>query len=131
MAFQAGRSAHFSLDGTDISGYLDSLSFSRDVATAETTNFGSSGNAEYVVGIESATISGSGSFDPTQDAALAATLDQAVVAWIYGPYGNTSGNVKYNGNAFVTNYSVEGGVGDKVSFSFTAVVDSGTTRGTF
>ena len=51
MAFISGKDSFFSVDGTDISSYVNQLSLSRDVNTLETTSFGSD-QATFVVGIE-------------------------------------------------------------------------------
>ena len=130
MAFKSGKNSYFSVDGTDISAYTDSLSLSRDVNTLEVTNFGSSGNAQFLAGIEGLTISGSGSWDATGDGVMAGLFDGSVVAFDYRP-DNTGSAPKYTGNALVTNYTVDSAVGDKVAFSFSLVVTGGVTRGSF
>ena len=98
MAFKSGKNSYFSVDGTDISAYTDSLSLSRDVNTLEVTNFGSSGNAQFLAGIEGLTISGSGSWDATGDGVMAGLFDGSVVAFDYRP-DNTGSAPKYTGNA--------------------------------
>lgn len=128
MAFKSGKDSFFSVDGTDISSYVDSVSFSRDVNTLETTSFGSD-QATYVVGIEGMSISGSGSWDATNDGTMAGLFDGSTVAFDYRP-DNTSGQPKYTGNAFVTNYSIDSSATDKVSFSFSLIVSGSVTRGT-
>ena len=97
MAFKSSSNSFFSVDGTDISAFVDSLSLSRDVNTLETTNFGSSGNASFIAGIEGLSITGSGSYDSTGDGVMAGTFDGSSVAWDYRP-DNTSSAVKYTGN---------------------------------
>jgi len=128
MAFKSGKDSFSSVDGTDISSYVDSVSFSRDVNTLETTSFGSD-QATYVVGIEGMSISGSGSWDATNDGTMAGLFDGSTVAFDYRP-DNTSGQPKYTGNAFVTNYSIDSSATDKVSFSFSLIVTGSVTRGT-
>lgn len=128
MAFKSGKDSYFSVDGTDISSYVDSVSFSRDVNTLETTSFGSD-QATYVVGIEGMSISGSGSWDATNDGTMAGLFDGSSVAFEYRP-DNTASQPKYTGNAFVTNYSIDSSATDKVSFSFSLIVSGSVTRGT-
>jgi predicted secreted protein len=128
MAFKSGKDSSFSVDSTDISSYVDSVSLSRDVNTLETTSFGSD-QATYVVGIEGLSISGSGSWDATADGTMAGLFDGSQVAFEYAP-DNTSGQPKYSGNAFVTNYTVDSSATDKVSFSFSLIVTGAVTRGT-
>ena len=128
MAFKSGKDAAFSVDSTDISSYVDSVSLSRDVNTLETTSFGSD-QATFVVGVEGLQISGSGSWDATNDGTMAGLFDGSQVAWEYSP-DNTSGQPKYSGNAFVTNYTIDSSATDKVSFSFSLIVTGAVTRGT-
>ena len=128
MAFKSGKISFFSVDGTDISSKVDSLSLSRDVNTLETTSFGSD-QATFVVGIEGLSISGSGSYDSTADGVMAGLFDGSTVAFDYRP-DNTSSAPKYTGNAFVTNYTLDSNATDKVSFSFSLIVTGAVTRGT-
>jgi|TARA_B100001094_G_C18170568_1_gene794851 predicted secreted protein len=128
MAFKSGKDSFFSVDGTDISSYVDSLSLSRDVNTLETTSFGSD-QATFVVGVEGLSISGSGSWDATNDGTMAGLFDGSQVAFEYRP-DNTSSQPKYTGNAFVTNYTIDSSATDKISFSFSLIVTGAVTRGT-
>ena len=128
MAFISGKDSFFSVDGTDISSYVNQLSLSRDVNTLETTSFGSD-QATYVVGIEGLSISGSATFDATADGVFAGLFDGSSVAFDYRP-DNTSSQPKYTGNAFVTNYSIDSSAGDLVSISFSLIVTGAVTRGT-
>ncbi len=128
MAFISGKDSFFSVDGTDISSYVNQLSLSRDVNTLETTSFGSD-QATYVVGIEGLSISGSATFDATADGVFAGLFDGSSVAFDYRP-DNTSSQPKYTGNAFVTNYSIDSSATDLVSISFSLIVTGAVTRGT-
>ena len=129
MAFKSSSNSFFSVDGTDISAFIDTLSLSRDVNTLETTNFGSSGKANFIAGIEGLSITGSGSYDSSADAVMHGTFDGSSVAWDYRP-DNTSSAVKYTGNAFVQNYTIDSAVADNVNFSFSLIVTGAVTRGT-
>ena len=128
MAFISGKDSFFSVDGTDISSYVNQLSLSRDVNTLETTSFGSD-QATYVVGVEGLSISGSATFDATADGVFAGLFDGSTVAFDYRP-DNTSSQPKYTGNAFVTNYSIDSSATDLVSISFSLIVTGAVTRGT-
>ena len=128
MAFISGKDSFFSVDGTDISSYVNQLSLSRDVNTLETTSFGSD-QATFVVGIEGLSISGSATFDATADGVFAGLFDGSSVAFDYRP-DNTSSQPKYTGNAFVTNYSIDSSATDLVSISFSLIVTGAVTRGT-
>ena len=128
MAFISGKDSFFSVDGTDISSYVNQLSLSRDVNTLETTSFGSD-QATYVVGVEGLSISGSATFDATADGVFAGLFDGSSVAFDYRP-DNTSSQPKYTGNALVTNYTIDSSAGDLVSISFSLIVTGAVTRGT-
>ena len=128
MAFKSGKDSFFSVDGTDISSYVNQLSLSRDVNTLETTSFGSD-QASFVVGIEGLSISGSASFDATADGVMAGLFDGSVVAFEYRP-NNASSQPKYTGNALVTNYTIDSSATDLVSISFSLIVSGAVTRGT-
>lgn len=128
MAFNSGKDSFFSVDGTDISSYVNQLSLSRDVNTLETTSFGSD-QASFVVGIEGLSISGSASFDATADGVMAGLFDGSVVAFEYRP-NNASSQPKYTGNALVTNYTIDSSATDLVSISFSLIVTGAVTRGT-
>ena len=128
MAFNSGKDSFFSVDGTDISSYVNQLSLSRDVNTLETTSFGSD-QSTFVVGIEGLSISGSVNFDSTADGVFAGLFDGSTVAFEYRP-NNSSGLPKYTGNALVTNYTIDSNATDLVSVSFSLIVTGAVTRGT-
>ena len=128
MAFISGKDFFFSVDGTDISSYVNQLSLSRDINTLETTSFGSD-QASFVVGIEGLSISGSATVDATADGVMAGLFDGSVVAFDYRP-NNASSQPKYTGNALVTNYTIDSSATDLVSISFSLIVSGAVTRGT-
>jgi len=139
MAFTHGKNTVFKIDNsggtlTDISAYVDNVDFPQTVETAETTTFGSSAKT-YIVGLKDSTISISGKWDGAAsavDVTLSGILGQsASVTFEYGPAGSTAGNVKYTGEALLTNYSVSAPVGDVVTFSGDFQVTGAVTRTTF
>lgn len=132
--FHHGKATHFSLDDTggtsrDLSNVLVSVDFPEIIETAETTAFGATSKS-YIVGLRDATISISGLFDATVDGYIIGT-EPATRTFIFGPAGNTSGYVKYTGEAILTNYSVSSPVGDVVTFSLDLQCTGGVTRTTF
>lgn len=138
MAFVHGKSAVFKLDDSgatlrDLSAYLNDISLSRDIETAETTTFGVAGSAKtYIVGLSDATFSISGLFDATADGYLAGVLGQsATLSFEYGPAGSTAGLVKYSGECIMTSYEVSAAVGDAVQASADFQVTGAITRGTW
>lgn len=138
MAFAHGKAATFKLDdsgGTlrDLSAYLDEVSLPRDIETAETTTFQSSGSAKtYITGLTDATISISGKFDSVADGYLAGILGQsATVTFEYGPTGSTAGMIKLTGECIMTSYEVSSSVGDAVSATADFQVTGAITRTTW
>ena len=132
--FAHGKSTDFAIDDTggssrNISDTLTDVSFPQTIDTAETTAFGSS-NKSYIVGLKDTTISVSGIWDATVDGYLSGT-EPASRSFIFGPAGSTGGNVKYTGEAIMTNYSHSNPVGDVVTFSADFQVTGAVTRGTY
>ena len=132
--FAHGKSTAFAIDDTggssrNISNTLTDVSFPQTIDTAETTAFGSS-NKSYIVGLKDTTISGTGLWDATVDGYLSGT-EPASRSFIFGPAGSTGGNVKYTGEAIMTNYSQGNPVGDVVTFTADFQVTGAVTRGTY
>ena len=133
--FVHGKSVDFALDDTsgtsrNISDTLNSVDFPEVTETADTTAFGSSSRS-FIVGLESATISISGLWDATVDGYMKGGTEPASRSFIYGPAGSTGGNVKYTGEAIMTNYSISSPVGDVVTYSADLQVTGAVTRGTY
>ena len=133
--FVHGKSVDFALDDTsgtsrNISDTLNSVDFPEVTETADTTAFGSSSRS-FIVGLESATMSLSGLWDSTVDGYMKGGTEPASRSFIYGPAGSTGGNVKYTGEAIMTNYSISSPVGDVVTFSVDLQVTGAVTRGTY
>ena len=132
--FVHGKSTDFELDDTggtsrSLSNVLTSVDFPEIIETAETTAFGSTSKS-YIVGLRDATISVSGIWDATVDGYIIGT-EPATRTFIFGPAGSTGGNVKYTGEAILTNYSVSSPVGDVVTFSLDLQCTGGVTRTTY
>ena len=133
--FVHGKSVDFALDDTsgsirNISDTLNSVDFPEVTDTADPTAFGSSSRS-FIVGLESATFSISGLWDATVDGYIKGGTEPASRSFIYGPAGSTGGNVKYTGEAILTNYSISSPVGDVVTYSVDLQVTGAVTRGTY
>lgn len=141
MAFIHGKSSKFSIDNSggslvDLSAYIEQVSLSRSIETADVTQFGNNAK-QYIVGLTDASVSFSGKFDAagasTVDAVLAGILGQsATVSWEYQPNSATvsATNPKYTGEGIVTSYEVSGSVGDTVSYSAQVQATGAITRAT-
>lgn len=136
MAFKHGKNAVFKVDNsggtlTNISTYLNNVSFPRSVETGETTSFGNSAKT-YIVGLSDSTVSVDGTWDATVDAHLAAVLGQdASLSFEYGPEGSGSGAVKFTGECYLTSYETSSPVADVVKFTAEFQVTGTVTRGTY
>ncbi len=132
--FVHGKSTDFELDDTggtsrSLSNVLTSVDFPETIDTAESTAFGSTSKS-YLVGLRDSTISVSGLWDATVDGYIIGT-EPASRTFIFGPAGSTGGNVKYTGEAILTNYSVSAPVADVVTFSLDLQVTGNVTRTTY
>lgn len=141
MAFTHGKDAVFSVDDSGgtlrtISSYVDNVSGLPSARNlSEVTAFGDEGT-KSIPGLQNATFSISGHYDSTAttgpDAVLSSLLTAtATASFEYGPEGSANGAIKYSGECWMTNYSVDAPVGDKVSFSAEFQVDGTVTRGTY
>lgn len=142
MAFAHGKDSVFAVDDTSgtlrtISSFVDNVSGlpgSRDLS--EVTAFGDQG-AKNIPGLVNTSFSISGHWDPTQttgpDAVLGGLMaaQTATSTFEYGPGGSTTGKIKYTGECWLTSYTAESSVSDKVSFSAEFQVDGVVTRTTY
>jgi hypothetical protein len=139
MAFVHGKKAYFAIQIstggtlTAIDEYLNDVSLSRSFETAETTTFGLD-DKTYLVGLGDATISLSGFFDSTLDAAIASHLGATTTATTFefraseASVGAT--NPKFTGSAFITSYDISPAIGDTVPVSIELQVTGPVTRAT-
>jgi hypothetical protein len=137
MAFVHGKSAYFNLDTvggtpTDLSAYCDNIDFSAAMEAAETTTFGNSAKT-FIAGLNDATFSVSGNFDPALDAHMTGILaaHPASLTFVIGPQGSTGGQREIGGECLLTGYTVNPPVGDKVTFTADFQVTGAVTYGTF
>jgi len=133
--FVHGKSTDFEIDDTggssrNISDTVTNVDFPETIDTAETTAF-SSTSKSYIVGLRDATISVSGIWDATVDGYIRGGAEPASRSFIFGPAGDTGGNIKYTGEAIVTNYSISNPVGDVVTYSLDLQVTGDVTRTTY
>lgn len=136
MPFYHGKNTHFSIEDAgntvrDISSSEREVNFPRQADMAETTAFGSTVKT-FVPGIPGATFSVSGMFEPTVDGYLNGIYGlEDARDFIYGPSGSATGRVKYTGQCYLTNYSIQGSTGDMVSANAEFQVTGAITRDVF
>ena len=121
-----------------LSNFLNSIDFPETVDTAETSGFGDT-DKSYVVGLRGHTIKLAGNWDGAANGpddvfgnlAGQGAAGTILSAFVFGPAGNATGNVKYSGNALVTSYGVNSPIGGAVTFSADLLVTGAVTRGVF
>jgi hypothetical protein len=128
MAFEPGHGAYLLLDGNSWTPYLDSESLDQTRDTLETTVFGQS-SRNFIAGLNTGSISLSGPWDATLDGYAIAANDGTVVAYEFGPQGNSG--VKKSGNALFSDYSVSTSVDGRVEWSASFQPTGDITTGTF
>lgn len=141
MAFTHGKDVAFKLDDSGgtlrtLSTYTDSVSglpAARELA--DVTAFGA-GGTKWIPGLQNVTFTASGHFDSTTTTGPHAVLNSlrtttATASFEYGPEGADTGDVKLSGECWLTEYTVDANVREKVSWSATFQVDGTVTNGTF
>jgi hypothetical protein len=108
----------------DISAYVTNVSMPRDIDTAEVSAQGDEAK-KYVVGMQDATFSIEGVWDPTIDARLAGLVGKQDAAWSYTP--QVAGPV-YSGVSIMTSYETSGGIGDAIQWKAEFQVSGAVTR---
>ncbi len=120
----------------DISAFLNEV---RGLPGPRTMNpvtaLGDAGG-KHQPGLEEGSFTIAGMFDNTattgSDFILSALRTHtSAVAFDYGPEGKASGDFKYSGTCWVTNYVVTSRVGSVVEFTCDLVVEGVVTRGTY
>lgn len=112
---------------TDVSEYLNDMSPSQDIDAAETTTFGN-GTKTYIPGLEDATFSLSGFWDPTIDGMLSSMKRVQFITFRYRPAGTGAGLPEYTGDAILTSYNIGSTVDDALSFEGELQVSGGLQR---
>lgn len=141
MSFTHGKDAVFSLDdsgGTlrNIKIYLNSVTgLPGGRGLSETTAFGDQGTRN-IPGMANTTFSIAGHFDSTATTGSATVLNglrtaTATATFEYGPEGGTTGKVKYSGECWLTELTVDASVSDRVPIAATFQVDGVVTVGTY
>lgn len=141
MSFTHGKDAVFSLD--DSAGTLRTLTSYTDTVSglpggrnlSEVTAFGD-GGVKSIPGLVNVQFTASGSWDSTATTGPDAVLNSlrsatATASFEFGPEGSTTGDVKYSGECWMTEYTVDASVAEKVTWSASFQVDGTVTHGTY
>lgn len=130
MAFVHGRLGEFTINSVNLTSFSDSLDISVDVDTADTTTFGNLWKTA-ISGLIGATIDIGGNFDPTTTTGPASAIYAiiaagAAVTFVAEP-GGAAVNQSRTGSCIVTSYKESTPVGDKVTFTMSALVTGAVT----
>jgi hypothetical protein len=118
-----------------VSPYLTSVQFEQDNDTHDTTTFGSTGHT-FIAGLTNGKITIQGLWDKTATVG-SRTVFQAKIgvatptAFVYGPEGTTTGNVKYTGTAVVESYTESAPVADLVTVNIVLQISGAVTGGVY
>lgn len=120
MAFYSSKNAYVSVSGTDISAFCDSAALDRSNEQADTTTFGTAYKTS-VSGLNSATFSIAGKYDPTATTGPAAVLTtvalgMASITVVHRPEGTGSGLDQSSFSAILTSYKESTSAGDVAKF---------------
>ena len=134
MAFRHGSKAQITINSVDLSAYSDNLSLDITPETADTTGFGSTWRT-HIPGLIGATLSVSGSYDPTETSGPADAILDAItaqntagyVAVVDKPGGTATGQRTNSFNAIVSGYNETSAVDDKVTWSAELTVTGAVT----
>jgi hypothetical protein len=142
MAFVDSKNSVFKLDDSGgvlrtLTAYVDNVDGLPGGRTMDdVTALGDTGH-KFIPGIANQTFSISGHWDSTAttgpNAVLAglAVSATATATFEHGPEGSSTGNIKYTGECWCTEYKVTSAAGSKVSFTASFQVDGVVTLTTY
>lgn len=141
MSFVHGKDIAFQLDdaaGTlrNIKIYLNQVSgLPGGRGLSETTAFGDQGTRN-IPGLATVTFSISGHLDRTATTGVGIVLEglrtaSATSSFEYGPEGNASTKLKYTGECWLTEFTIDAAVADRVPVAATFAVDGVVTGGVY
>lgn len=130
-----GHNAFLSVDGVELSAFLNEVTWPNDRDVAESSTFGQAAKT-YVAGLSDSTIDLGGIWDDTAvsgpDVVLPPLLaDDAPVEVIFGPAGDAVGKRRFTAQAILTSYETTAPIGDVVAFSASFQVTGPVTRDAF
>lgn len=141
MTFVHGKDIAFSLDdaaGTlrNVKIYLNQVSgLPGGRALSEVTAFGDQGTRN-IPGLSNVTFSIAGHLDRTASTGIGIVLEglrtaTATATFEYGPEGGATGKLKYSGECWLTEFTIDAAVAEKVPVAATFQVDGVVASGTY
>lgn len=127
-----GRNAQITIGTNDFSPYASSITLEAGNDVHDITTYGNTAH-RYLAGLTDGKLTVGGFWNVT------ATVGSEVVIWpligdsdgaafVYGPNGSTTGNVKYTGTLILDNYTVSSPVADMVTFQAQFKIDGAVTK---
>jgi len=141
MTFVHGKGAVFSIDDSGgtlrtVTVYLNSVSGLPGArALSEVTAFGDAGT-KSIPGLANVPFSIGGHYDATASTGIATVLNgirtaTATSTFEYGPAGSASGALKVTGECWMTEYTIDASVSDRVPIAASFQVDGIPTLTTY
>jgi hypothetical protein len=141
MSFVHGKDIDFQLDDSAgtlrlIKIYLNSVSGLPGArGLSETTAFGDQGTRN-IPGLANTTFSIAGHFESAATTGVTTVLNglrtaTATSSFVYGPESSTTGKVKYTGECWLTEFTIDASVSDRVPIAATFQVDGVVTSGVY
>jgi hypothetical protein len=141
VTFVHGKDIDFQLDDSAgtiraVKGYLTTVSgLPGGRPLSDTTAFGDQGT-RGIPSIFDNSFSVAGMFDSTATVGIATVLNglrtaTATASFIYGPEGSATGKVKYSGECWLTDFTVDASNTDKVPIAATFKIDGVLTVGVY
>lgn len=131
MAFIAAKDAYLSVNGVNISQYLNSIESNRKVDTIDTTTFGQPGHT-YQGGLTDGSFSIGGLYDDTSGGpkAVMEPLMAAgqLVPLVYRPEGTGSGKPQQTCNGLVSTYVESSALNDMIKWTCEVQISGGVTN---
>lgn len=123
-----GTDAVFTLDGNDLSDFINNLSFADNVDSLDITTFGNASHRRRG-GLEDGSFSADGVYDTTVNGPrdIVKPLKGTVVAFVWQPEGAGTGLPETTGSVLVQEYTETAPVADIISFSISLERDGDWT----
>lgn len=130
----AGHVSSLSIATHDFSPYITNVTFTQGQDVLDTSTFGATAHT-YTNGLMDTKMNVTGLWDKTatvgSHTVLQALIGAGSAAWIWGPEGTTTGNVKHSGSLIAASYEESSEVAGLVKFTFTANVTGAVTTAAF
>ena len=141
MAFKPGKDAWLMVDGVAGSGvnltsYVDQMSLDQPIDTHDVSVFGTNAHSMIPGLSDGGSFGMSGPYDVALGTTLGALKDghaagSASSTIVYAPLGSVSGLIKQTAEGYVSSYSVNSGVGNRVEYASSFQITGAVTNATW